>query len=253
MPAPRLRRRFREDALPRQDPRAPLRHCDQRGRSYALGVKSGLTHARPGGDRLRSSRVNPADQFLCICPPRRDSIQEPILDGRAALTTEALGRSSAQYSFYVPWRTSHPGKALSRARPESSPTLSPAERNRRGVQRGRNPGLLTAEGSTTPGPECWIHQRNVGGHRPSPASHHPTPAHGTPSCARLGTRHHPFTTVSGRSPRRPAMKCAVTGTSNGRQAVVPALRSGHKPSRRPGPHVVRRYGRGDRCLRRIPC
>jgi hypothetical protein len=67
--------------------RAPFGHCDQRGRSYALGVKSGLTHVRPGGDRLRSSRVNPANQFLCICPPRRDSIQEPILDGRAALTT----------------------------------------------------------------------------------------------------------------------------------------------------------------------
>jgi hypothetical protein len=66
--------------VPRQDP--GLRSATA---TNAVGVKWCLTHARPGGDRLRSSRANPADQFLHICPPRRDSTQEPtrIVHGRA--------------------------------------------------------------------------------------------------------------------------------------------------------------------------
>ena len=175
-------------------------------------MKSGLTHVRPGGDRLRSSRVNPADQFLCICPPRRDSIQEPILDGRAALTTGGpwpiLGavlvlRSKANFSpgegavkgaprkFTNPLsgRTKPPRRSMGPAPRACSPQK--AQRCRAGMldtptERKRSP--------SEPGRRTIARQ--------------PTTRHRVPASAHGTTRSRPFPAGS---PRGPAMKCALTG------------------------------------------
>ena len=90
---------------------------------------------------------------------------------------KALGRSSAQYSFYVPRRTSQPGEALSRAAPPKVHILSAAERNRRGVQRARNPSHAHPRRFHDAGPgldgTATEHRK---AYRPSPAAHHPTTA-----------------------------------------------------------------------------
>jgi hypothetical protein len=83
-----------------------------------------------------------------------------VTTGGPAVTTggprshnrKALGRSSAQYSFYVPRRTSQPAEAqapLVEATPEAS--NGPA-----------SPATLTPEGSTTPGPDWMGPPRNIG-------------------------------------------------------------------------------------------
>jgi hypothetical protein len=93
---------------------------------------------------------------------------------------KALGRSSAQYSFYVPRRTSQPGEALSRAAPPKVHILSAAERSRRGVQRARNPSHAHRRRFHDAGPRldgtATEHRK---AYRPSPAAHHPTTAYAT--------------------------------------------------------------------------
>jgi hypothetical protein len=184
--------------VPRQDP--GLRSATA---TNAVGVKSRLTHARPGGDRLRSSRANPADQFLRICPPRRDLIQEPtrIPMGWPHSQLTALGRSSAQYSFYVPGRTSHPRRAVSRPRPRKF-TNPLAERNRRGVQRACKPEPAHRRRLHDAGPGMLETpmERNRSPSKPPRRTFLRQP-NGTSSCSRLGTRHDPFATVTRQSPR----------------------------------------------------
>jgi hypothetical protein len=183
------------------------------GRAPPLRLRPDSRQA--GGDRLRSGRNNPADDFLRMSPRAgtrsRTHPNRPWLDPQSH--PEGRGRSSAQYSFYVPVRTSHPGKAVSRARPESSPTkfthpLRGRTKPPRRPARPQPPATLTAQGSTTPGPDCWRDQWNVAGHGPSPASHDPSPAHGTPSCARVGTR--------------PKMRCSRCGVWQAPASCRPA-------------------------------
>jgi len=125
MPAPRLRRRFRR-MRPKARPRAqPV-----------------LTHAKPGGDRLRLGGINPTNQYLSMSPRRRDSNQEtpPQRVGRQS-QPDALGRFSAHYSLRSGANFSGGGRHVKAPRPkvhrarkftepESSPSLSAAKRNR---------------------------------------------------------------------------------------------------------------------------
>jgi hypothetical protein len=117
MPAPRLRGRFRKMRA-KAGPRAPLRHCDQRGRSEVV------PDSRPAGRRPAPIEPRqPGRPISTHMPPAPglDPRTHPNVSWAGPLSQlEALGWSSAQYSFYVPRRTSHPGKAMSRPRPESS-------------------------------------------------------------------------------------------------------------------------------------
>jgi hypothetical protein len=189
--APRLRRRV-EKGGPRRGPELRSATC-----KHAVAMES--DHSAEAGGRPAPAEPQQRGKPIHMHVPPRAGLaprshpnpqQTHSYNQRPALTPgRPFGRSSAQYSFYVPRRTSHSVHDLSRRTPSKVHQLFRGKTKRPTVQWTATPDATLPQRLHDAGAEAWRRPWNV---RSNPSELGAAPrgaAYGTPSCARVRTRY----------------------------------------------------------------